>query len=94
MVVKEKLHFIDCFPDVLFDIHFENFFHKIKDKKLGLKVKKQVKRVICDPEIGKPMKNVRKGTREVYISPFRLSYLFIEKENKLIFLRIYHKDKQ
>ena len=94
MVNKEKLGFIDFFPDTAFDDHFENFFKKIKDQKLKLKVKKQVKKVICDPEMGKPMRNLRKGTRELYIKPYRLSYIFLEKPGKIIFLDIYHKDNQ
>ena len=40
------------------------------------------------------MKNVRKGTRELYISPFRLSYEYIEKTNTIKFIDIYHKDNQ
>ena len=40
------------------------------------------------------MRNVRKGTREVYIKPLRLSYAYIKEENKIIFLELYHKDQQ
>ena len=47
-----------------------------------------------NPEVGKPMKYVRKGTREVYIGSFRLSYAYINEENKIIFLDLYHKDEQ
>ena len=58
------------------------------------KVKKQIAKIIAFPEIGKPMMYSRKGTREVYISPFRLSYAYIEKEDKVVFLDLYHKDEQ
>ena len=58
------------------------------------KIIKQFSKIKENPEIGKPMKNVRKGTREVYISPFRLSYAYIKNEDKLIFLDLYHKDQQ
>lgn len=40
------------------------------------------------------MKYTRKGTNEVYISPFRLSYLYSKEEDKIIFLDLYHKDRQ
>lgn len=40
------------------------------------------------------MKHNRKGTREVYISPFRLSYVYDEQNDTLLFLDVYHKDKQ
>ena len=67
---------------------------KIKDKAIKERVKKQVKKIIQTPEIGKPMKFVRKGTREEYAKPLRLSYIYVEKENKLVFLELYHKDEQ
>ena len=50
--------------------------------------------IIENTEIGKPMKFARKGTREVYISPFRLSYAYIKEKNEIIILNLYHKDKQ
>jgi len=36
----------------------------------------------------------RKGTREIYIPSFRLSYAYLKHENKTIILDSYHKDKQ
>lgn len=55
------------------------------------KIIKQVSKLKDSPELGKPMKYTRKGTIELYISPYRLSYIYIEKENLLIFLDLYHK---
>ena len=46
------------------------------------------------PEIGKPMRYSRKGTREVYAGSFRLSYAYIPEESRIIFLDLYHKDEQ
>ncbi|MEA1893596.1 MAG: type II toxin-antitoxin system RelE/ParE family toxin [Euryarchaeota archaeon] len=77
-----------------YDPSFEKKVRKIKDQLLKLKVKKKILKIIDSPEIGKPMKYSRKGTREVYIPPFRLSYLYLENEEKIIFLDLYHKDKQ
>ncbi len=77
--------------------HKPNFLKrikKIKDNSLKEKLKKQIAKIIESPEIGKPMMYSRKGTREVYIPPFRLSYAYIEKENKKVFLDLYHKDEQ
>lgn len=73
---------------------FEEFFDKIKDNLFKRKIEKQIKKIIENPEVGKPMKNVRKGTREVYTPPYRLSYTYNKNENILYFLDIYHKDKQ
>jgi len=80
--------------DIAYDHLFEKKIKKIKDNLLKSKVKKQISKIIDSPEIGKPMRYAKKGTREVYVTPFRLSYLYIEKENKIVFLDLYHKDEQ
>ena len=77
-----------------FGHHFEKSFKKIKNQSLKTQLKKQIEKVINSPEIGKPMMHARKGTREIYLSPFRLSYAYIKDENKIIFLDLYHKDEQ
>jgi mRNA-degrading endonuclease RelE of RelBE toxin-antitoxin system len=73
---------------------FERTLKRIKDPVLKEKVKKQTAKIINYPEIGKPMRYSRKGTRELHISPFRLSYAYFPEEKRLIFLELYHKDKQ
>ncbi|MDD6048862.1 MAG: hypothetical protein PUB95_05355 [Methanobrevibacter ruminantium] len=78
---------------ICYDKNFKKCFKKL-DPSYKIKLKKQIIKVIDNPEIGKPMKYTRKNTRELYISPFRLSYYYSKKENKLIFLDFYHKDKQ
>lgn len=75
------------------DPNFGRIFEKI-DNTLKEKVKKQIRKIIENPEIGKPMRYARKGTREVYIKPFRLSYAYIPEENRIILLDLYHKDEQ
>jgi mRNA-degrading endonuclease RelE of RelBE toxin-antitoxin system len=57
-----------------------------------LKIKS--KKILENPEIGKPMRYIRKGTKELYIGSFRLSYAYLKDENKIIFLDLYHKDEQ
>src|SRR3989344_3447151 len=52
------------------------------------------KRTEENPEIGKPMMHARKGTRELYVAPFRLSYAYFKEESKIVFLDFYHKDGQ
>ena len=82
----------------MLEIEYKNNFlkriRKIKDNSVKEHIKKQVKKIIENPEIGKPMRNVRKNTREVYLKSFRLSYAYIKNENKMIFLDFYHKDRQ
>ena len=58
------------------------------------KVKKQIKKIIRNLEVGKPMMYARKGIRELYIKPFRLSYAYIKPEDKIILLDLYPKDEQ
>ncbi len=72
---------------------FKNIFNKL-DKSIKEKVEKVIIKIINNPEIGKPMKYNRKWTRELYVSPFRLSYSYLSHENKIIILDLYHKDKQ
>jgi len=77
--------------------HSQNFLkviNKIRDNSTKQKIKVQIKKIIDNPEIGKPMMHDRKGTREVYIKPFRLSYAYLKDEDKVIFLDLYHKDEQ
>ena len=73
---------------------FEKRLGKIKDTIFKIRIKKQIEKIIENPEIGKPMRYTRKGTREVYVSSFRLSYVYLKDEDKIIFLDLYHKDEQ
>ena len=75
------------------DPHFEKLFSKL-DSNEKEKIKTQIRKIIWNPKVGKPMRYARKGTREVYIKSFRLSYAYIPQENKVIFLDLYHKDEQ
>ncbi len=72
---------------------FEEAVKKL-NASLKEKVKKQIIKIITNPEIGKPMRYERKGTREVYIKPYRLSYAYLKEEGKIIFLDLYHKNEQ
>jgi len=77
-----------------YDDKFVRSFSKIKHKRFQEQIIKVIEKIKLYPEIGKPMKFARKGTREVYISPYRLSYSHIKEENKIIILNLYHKDEQ
>jgi len=80
--------------NVIFDEHFQRTISKIKDAEVQKSIKSKIKKIIENPEIGKPMRNVRKGTREVYSGSFRLSYDYHKEKDTLEFLDFYHKDEQ
>ncbi len=80
--------------NIILDPPFESKVKKIKDAFLKNRIKKQMDKIIENPEIGKPMRYGRKGTREVYAGSFRISYAYLQQENKIIFLDIYHEDEQ
>ena len=79
---------------VRFNDPFQKLFSKIKDKSTKEKILKQIDKIRDNPEIGKPMMYSRKGTRELYIAPYRLSYEYLKEEDKIILLDLYHKDEQ
>lgn len=77
-------------------IRTDNFLRQLKkmDKSILIRVEKLVIKIINNPEIGKPRRYDRKGTRELYLPPFRLNYFYGKDRDILIFLDIYHKDEQ
>lgn len=80
--------------DVIYDNHFLRTISKIKDKEVQKSIKNKISKIIENPEIGKPMRNARKGTRGVYIVSARLAYEYNKERDALEFLELYHKDEQ
>ena len=54
------------------------------------KLKKQIRKIIGNPNVGKPLK-YKRGERSLYIKPFRLIYS-IEKD-ELILLKFGHRKR-
>ncbi len=79
---------------VAYGPHFEKTIKKIRDHALKDRIKAQIVKIVQNPAIGKPMRYSRKQTREVYIAPFRLSYLYDKQRDTLVFLALYQKDGQ
>ena len=80
--------------NITFSPEFERLFSKIKDGSLKEKVVKQIMKLEKTPESGKPMRYSREGTRELYVSPYRLSYIFNKDEDSVRLIDLYHKDEQ
>ena len=79
---------------VTFTKEFKQTFFKIKDSLLKDRIIKQIKKIKINPRAGKPMRHDRKGTRELYVKPFRLSYLYSVKKDLVYILELYHKKGQ
>jgi addiction module RelE/StbE family toxin len=79
--------------EVVYTEDFKRSIQKL-DNSIRGKVIKQITKIIEDPETGKPMRFDKKGTRELYVSPFRLSYSYDKNLNLIQFLGFYHKDEQ
>ena len=77
---------------VIFDVSFKKSFQKIRNPSLKEKIIKQISKIKDNPEVGKPMRYDRKGSRELYIAPFRLSYTM--EKDCIYILALYHKDEQ
>lgn len=72
---------------------FRKIFTRL-DEIFQKRVVKLIQKLVENPNTGKPMKYDRRGTREVYLKPFRLSYAYSRKESKITLLDLYHKKKQ
>ena len=67
---------------------FEREFRKA-DSSIKEKAVKQIKKVIEDPETGKPLRYDLKGERTIYVKPYRIIYSFFN--NEIQFLRFEHR---
>lgn len=60
--------------NVIWTEKFERELKKVKDKAVRDRVKKQVQRILENPEAGKALRFELMGERSIYISPYRLIY--------------------
>ena len=79
--------------EIRFAKNFASIFSNL-DNFMKQKVIKQIKKISENPEVGKPMRYDKKGTLELYIKPFRLSYEYLKDKNIVYVLDLYHKKKQ
>lgn len=79
---------------VKYDDNFLGVISKIKDSSVKRSINNKIAKIIKNPLIGKPMSFGRKGTRELYLGSYRLSYKYYVNEDLLEFLDLYHKKKQ
>lgn len=79
---------------VIFSENYQKAVSKIKDSLTRERSGKMLFKIRENPEIGKPMRYARKGTREIYAGSFRLSYLYDKNSGTIFILDFYHKDEQ
>jgi mRNA-degrading endonuclease RelE of RelBE toxin-antitoxin system len=77
--------------EVIWTQRFEQEFKKIKDSSMKEKLKKQITKIISNPNFGKPLRYGLKGELTIYVKPYRLIYSVID--NKLYLLRFEHRDE-
>ena len=75
---------------VIYTEEFKTDVRKVKDKKIQGRIKKMVKKIRANPEVGKPLRYDLFGLRSIQIPPFRIIYEFRED---LIFLHKFEHRK-
>ncbi|MHB1708902.1 MAG: type II toxin-antitoxin system RelE family toxin [Thermoplasmataceae archaeon] len=75
--------------EIVYTSKFEHDVRRLKDKGIKDRLEKSIRKIVENPEIGKPLSYVLKGERTVRIPPFRLIYTI--SENSLILLRFEHR---
>ncbi len=64
-----------------------------RDPVLFDRIQATVNSILKNPECGKPLRNVLKGSRRVHIGHFVLIYEIDDSENTISLLRFTHHDK-
>ena len=70
---------------------FEKKIQKIRDKAVKERLKKQINRILDNPEIGEFLK-YRPQERKVRIPPYRLIYVYSKSENRIYFIDFDKRD--
>ncbi len=74
--------------DAVYTDKFEKELKK-SDNSIKEKAVKQIKKIIENPETGKPLRYNLKGERTIYVWPFRILYTY--SNNTIYFLRFEHR---
>ena len=74
---------------IVYTSKFEHEVRRVVDRKVKERLEKNIKKIIENPEIGKPLSYTLKGERTIRMPPFRLIYAI--NGNSLILLRFEHR---
>jgi len=78
---------------ISFEVPFKKRYSNL-DTATKERVITQLEKLAANPQVGKPMRYDRKGTRELYVPPFRLSYYIDAENDRIVILDLYHKKQQ
>ena len=74
---------------VIYTEEFKGDVRKVKDKKIQGRIKKMVKKIKDNPEVGKPLGYDLFGLRSIKIPPFRILYEL--REDLIILHKFEHR---
>ena len=80
--------------EVILTKRFKVMLSTIKDLSLRRRVLTQIAKIRANPKVGKPMRRDRRGTRELRMKPFRLSYTYLPSEGLVYIVDLYHKKRE
>lgn len=75
--------------EVIWTDNFKEEVQKIRDNAIKERIKKQIAKIVNNPEVGKPLRYDYKNERTLYIKPYRLVYSLIG--NNIYLLRFEHR---
>ena len=76
---------------VVWENDFERGVKKLKNGQLKKRIKRQIKKISKNTDVGKPLRHLMKGERVVYVKPYRLIYAVVG--NELHLLEFKHRKK-
>ena len=77
------------FREVVWTERFERELRKLRDRTIKDRVKKQIEKILKNPESGKPLRFNLRHERSIYVPPYRLIYA-VQGET-LYLLRFEHR---
>jgi mRNA-degrading endonuclease RelE of RelBE toxin-antitoxin system len=75
--------------EVVWTRKFERELRKVRDRALKDRVKEQIKKIVDNSDVGKPLRFALKGEHSIYIPPYRLIYSV--RNETLYLLRFEHR---
>ncbi len=85
----QRAEILVAIKEIVYTEKFERDVKKVRDNLLKQKLEKEIRKILEDPESGKPLRYGLKGEWTIYVRPYRLIYAI--QSSKLILLRFEHR---